>query len=99
MSAIGPIVLKKSDGNLYVEFLVILTVQLTRVRAMAAVLNSRVTDLSFPTDTRTEFFNTIGPEADARQQCRSVTEMRKIFTEIFLRGKFEKDKKRVRLRA
>lgn len=44
------------------SFLVASTVQLTRVRAMVAVLHSRVTDLSFPADTRTEFFNTIDPE-------------------------------------
>lgn len=34
--------------------------QLARVRAMVAVLDSRVTDSSFPTDTEAEFFNTIG---------------------------------------
>lgn len=36
------------------------TAQLSRVRAMVADLNSRVTDISLPTDTRAEFFNTIG---------------------------------------
>jgi hypothetical protein len=54
-----PIVLKKSDGNFYGGFSVASTAQLRRVRAMVAVLHSRVTDLSFPADTRTEFFNTI----------------------------------------
>jgi hypothetical protein len=55
-----PIVLKKSDGKLYGRFLMASTDQLTCVRAMAAVLDSRVTNLSFPAYTRREFFNTIG---------------------------------------
>jgi hypothetical protein len=43
-----PIVLKKSAGNFFSKFSVTAEVQLTHVRVIAAVLKSRVTDLSFP---------------------------------------------------
>ena len=42
-----PIALKKSDGNFYVEFSVTSTGQLSCSRALATVLNSRVTALRF----------------------------------------------------
>jgi hypothetical protein len=55
-------VLKKSGSSFYGQFSLASQVQLTRVRAMVAVLHSRVTDLSFQANTRTEFFNTISQE-------------------------------------
>jgi hypothetical protein len=56
----GSIVLKKPDGNFNGGFPGVSTVQLTGVRAMVAVLDGRDTDLSFPCDTKAEFFNAIG---------------------------------------
>jgi hypothetical protein len=56
-----PIVLKKSGGNFFSDFLVAAIAQLTSVQTIAPVLDSRVTALSFPCRTRAGFFNTIDP--------------------------------------
>jgi 2'-5' RNA ligase len=64
-------VLKKSHGNVSDGLLVAPTAQLARVHPIATVSNSRVTDLSFPIDTRAEFFNTIGQK---RQYLSSMVE-------------------------
>jgi len=64
-----PIVLTKADGKLYGQFSMASTVQLASVRAVAAVLDSRVTDVSFPADIRHSFQHSRPVTDGNKAQC------------------------------